>query len=231
MISTIAHLSEPLNTVKGQGPYAPLPKSRRGFTLIELLVVIALIAVLASLLLPALSSALRKVRTVQCIANVRQIGYATFMYSHDNDDYLPFAWYDEVDPRVNSFYALLMPELYGTDFDGYGDFEISGYACPVRMREPLVGPNPMRVSYGMNAYNSVDFPDPRTRRLIQAQTVGGAATVLVADIAYHHNHPPIQSLQPNRVGYKHSERANVLFFDGHVASLAMGQTNGLAMNY
>jgi prepilin-type N-terminal cleavage/methylation domain-containing protein len=75
---------------KGRRPgVARRPGARAGFTLIELLVVIAIIAILAALLLPALSKAKQRAERVVCKSNMRQVTLGAIMYAGDNNEVFP----------------------------------------------------------------------------------------------------------------------------------------------
>jgi prepilin-type N-terminal cleavage/methylation domain-containing protein len=123
---------------------------KQAFTLIELLVVIAIIAVLAAMLLPALSRAKEKGRQTACLSNLRQVGLATLMYAKDNRDFFPYG-YAYLWPAGQPLYwwqDLCRPYIKSEPV----------YSCPSarphgawRLSRPPGTPNPLIKDYLCNA--------------------------------------------------------------------------------
>lgn len=101
------------------------------FTLIELLVTIAIIAILASLLLPALSKAKETTRQIACANNLKQLGFAFNCYVQDSNEYLPPFGQDGGNAPFWFHVIGTYLQHKNTDYFGYTGSSVTGYmTCP-----------------------------------------------------------------------------------------------------
>ena len=209
---------------------------RHGFTLIELLVVISIIAILAAMLLPAISLVRSQARSLSCGNALRQWGMAFQQYSTDCDGLLPGPYADEPSPNYPGRPALWWMNLIGND----PDFEWRSAQCADRKVRILTGYNSPGFSYGWaNGGNSGSLEwntgskGWRGNRIAKHRAAATfllaerwAQTAVGADDNWHTDAPYVAtpvpaggaSTNPGALRLSHRGRSNYLYIDGHTAS-------------
>lgn len=215
--------------------YKPLCKA---FTLIELLVVISIIALLVAILLPALSSAREAARATQCKSNLRGIGIGAMSYMEDFKIIMPFV-YDRNNNGVGNGVkdeSDYWPTLVSDYLDGMKNNDKKTISnCPTRQAENALGG--VVNSYAMNMFagwirgtgGATIFEDVYTEGPLRRDTAlqpsdkfyigdgnpprfNGWTTLR----ARPHHFVDANSIRHRFDVDRHSQRANMLYLDGHV---------------
>jgi prepilin-type processing-associated H-X9-DG protein/prepilin-type N-terminal cleavage/methylation domain-containing protein len=238
MIPPNIYRPKPRNVRTFRIPHSPFaPKARWGFTLIELMVVIAIIAILATLLMPAFKGMTQKAQGVTCSNNLRQLGVLSEIYAADNNGEFPPPW---------TYSCLWMDKLiadtqYGGDLakaHAAMSTDKAGTRCPTRIRSSAdysatfnsaYGATAARdggkwwFNYGMNYNYLSKVPEGGGLRLpirhVAAQKP--SQCIYVADSNIEAGGQPRDINRGWSAAYpspRHNGRANVLWVDGHVTA-------------
>ena len=185
-------------------------KSRNGFTLIELLVVIAIIALLLSIIMPALSKVKKQAMRVVCMSNLSQWGLVFTLYTEDHDGHFFAGFYDYTDPN-NTAHASNNSDLWPYALESYYQLP-QLMVCP---SSPFITPNIHDAShiekadgnlsggYGLNGWMG-DTPEEvlqteghdTTNSWRTMDQYGSSKIPLMADALWHTGRPESNDLPP-----------------------------------